>query len=290
MNSQKSIGTFLLVLLFLGAEGCAVAEPKTAELTSSGPAVNSSLADRAEKETKGATIDIEPNGPADTVRVFYQRLREKKFRDAILLTNLRPASEGLTEAELNDFSLNFEAIAGQVPAQIEINGEIVTGDRATVTANLPGEDDKNEIQKINLKKIGGVWVIMTVDAEAEGRIQREGKQYFYNLRIETHHEEAKKMLERISKAELAHSLQNGGVFTDLNSLVGSGLLPEDIKTSLSTGYDYAINLAADKKSYFATATPAAYAKSGKLSFILKLDSKGISRVSSSDTGGKALLR
>jgi len=28
-------------------------------------------------------------------------------------------------------------LAGQVPAQIEINGEIVTGDKATVTVKVP---------------------------------------------------------------------------------------------------------------------------------------------------------
>ena len=239
---------------------------------------------------KGATITIDPSGPADTVRVFYKHLREKKFREAIFLTNLRPAIEGLTEAELKEFSVDFEAIAGQVPTEVEINGEIITGDKATVTANLPGEDDKNEVQKINLRKSGDVWIILTVDAGAESRIKKEGKEYFYNLRIETHQEEAKKMLERISKAELAHSLQHGGVFTDMPTLIASGLLPEDIKNSESTGYNYVINLAPDKKQYFATATPATYSRSGKLSYILKLDGKGISRVTSADTGGKVMTK
>ena len=83
---------------------------------------------------------IDPNGPADTVRAFYKLLRDKKFREAIFLTNLRPAIEGLTDMEMKDFALDFEAIAGDVPAEIEINGEIITGDQATVTANLPTAD------------------------------------------------------------------------------------------------------------------------------------------------------
>ncbi|MEO7659859.1 MAG: hypothetical protein ABIV48_09615, partial [Pyrinomonadaceae bacterium] len=181
--------------------------------------------------------------------------------------------------------------AGQVPTEIEINGEIIAGDKATVTANLPGEDgDQKEIQTISLRRSGDVWVILTVDEEAENRIKKEGKSYFYNLRIETHQEEAKRMLERISKAQLAHSLQNGGVFTDMQTLVSAGLLPDDIKSSDSTGYHYVINLAADKKRYSATATPAVYEKSGKLSFILQLDQKGISRVSSLDNGGKVVTK
>lgn len=296
MRNRGSLWTYSIILLFALVTSCAVAEPKTSAnansvpMANTGGPANGESAVKGESTVKGATISIDPNGPADTVRVFYRHLREKKFRDAIFLTNLRPAIEGLTEAELKEFSLDFEAIAGQVPTEIEINGEIITGDKATVTANLPGDDDKTELQKINLRKQGDVWIILTVDVEAEGRIKKEGKDYFYNLRIETHQEEAKKMLERISKAELAHSLQNGGIFTDVDALVASGLLPMDVKSSESTGYNYVINLAADKKQYYATATPAAYGKSGKTSYILKLDAKGISRVTSADNGGKVMTK
>ena len=96
------------------------------------------------------------------------------------------------------------------------------------------------------------------------------------------------MLERISKAQLANSFKTGGTVLDLDSLVAAGLLPEDVRSSESTGYNYAINLLPGGKSYYATATPAAYGKSGKLSYILKLDPKGISRVTSKDNGGKVL--
>jgi hypothetical protein len=238
-------------------------------------------------EPKGATIPIDANGPADTVRAFYKLLKDKKFREAIFLTNLRPAIEGLTDMEMKDFALDFEAIAGQVPAEIEINGEIITGDAATVTVNLPSSDsDKKEIQPIKLRRENGIWVILSVSEEAEKRIKQEGKNYFYALRVETHEQEARNMLDRIVKAELAHSLQNGGAYTDLQTLVTSGLLPDDIRTSDSTGYNYAIELASDKKRYSATATPGNYGKSGKLSFRLQLDSKGIAHVTSKDNGGK----
>ena len=279
----RSLG-FLLIFCAFGF-GCSVAEPKTSANTSSASTESANSA----SASKGATIAIEQNGPADTVRAFYKHLREKKFREAIFLTNLRPAVEGLTDSELKDFSVDFEALAGQIPAEIEINGEIMTGDLATVTANLPNEDgDKKEIQTIKLRKENGVWVILTADDEAAKRIKAEGKSYFYNLRIETHEEEAKKMLERISKAELAHSLQNSGLFTDMQSLIAAGYLPDDIKTSESTGYNYTLNVAGDKKTYFANATPADYGKSGKLSFLLQPDSKGFSHVTSKDNGGKPL--
>lgn len=268
---------------------CTVAEPKTSANPNPAAGSNTAFSANAEPAPKGATIPIEEGGPADTVRAFYKHLREKRFREAIFLTNLRPAIEGLTETELMDFSLDFEAIAGQVPPEIEINGEIITDDKAAVTANLPNpEGDKNEIQTIKLRKENGIWVILTADEEAAKTIKQHGKRYFYKLRIETHEDEARKMLERISKAQLAHSLQNGGHFADMAVLIGSGLLPNDVRNSDSTGYVYTINLASDKKKYSAAATAATYGKSGNLSFLLHLDGKGISHVTSKDNGGRPM--
>lgn len=288
-RTQKPLRLFSVFLFCSLLGACSSAEPKTPAndaVVTSGSSVSTA---NSEPGSKGATIPIEEGGPADTVRAFYKHLREKRFREAIFLTNLRPAVEGLTDTELKDFSLDFETIAGQVPAEVEINGEIMTGDQATVTVNLPNSDnDKNETQTIDLIKENGIWIIITADAEAAKKIKRDGKKYFYNLRIETHEEEARRMLERISKAQLAHSLQNGGLFTDMQTLIGAGLVPDDITTSDSTGYNYAVDLAADKRKYSATATPATYGKSGKLSFLLSLDDKGISHVSSKDNGGKPM--
>ena len=147
----------LILSTFLN--GCSVAAPKTEAET---------IVPNTVAAPKGATIKIEPNSPADTVRVFYKNLREKRFREAIFLTNLRPAVEGLTDKELKEFQVDFEAIAKNVPAEVEINGEITSGDSATVTAKLPGDDlDKPEIQEVRLRRENGVWVILTVDEAAE---------------------------------------------------------------------------------------------------------------------------
>lgn len=276
--------SFTLRLVLISMLGvicaCSSAESKVAANSDTSGTKSSSSA------TKGATIDIETDGPADTVRAFYAKLREKKFKEALFLTNLRPAIEGLTDTELQDFSLDFEALAGQVPAELEINGEIISGENATVTVNIPNaETGKSEAQPIKLRRENNVWVILTVDADGEKRIKAEGKQYFYNLRIEAHHEEAQTMLRRIAKAQLVFSAQNNGIFGEMSALVTAQLLPDDITSSKSTGYNYEIKLSSDKKSYFANATPAEYGKSGKLSFLLdKLDIK------SKDNGGKPLKK
>ena len=273
---------FLLHLTLVGATlagGCAV------EASKATPAeLKETEVSAAQTTTKGATIEIEPNSPADTVRVFYKYLREKKFREAIFLTNLRPAIEGLTDAELKEFQVDFEAIAAIVPEQIQINGEIVSGEQATVTAKLPDEDDKLQLQEIRLKNNDGVWVIQTVDEEAEKRIKQEGKNYFYELRIETHHEEARKMLDRISKAEMVYALQNGNSYGDMKQIIAAGYMPEDATSSDSTGYKYTIELAPDKQSYKAKAEPAVYGKTGKLTFTVELNEKRQPHLTSKDFG------
>ena len=283
-NATPRIVVMGLVLTF--ACSCSVAEPK-ANAKTADPAVN---ANSKPAEPVGATIPIDKDGPADTVRLFYAKLREKKFREALFLTNLRPAVESLTDAELKDFSLDFEAIAGEVPAEIQINGEIISGETATVTANFPdAETGKSEVQTIKLRSENGVWIILTVEGDDEKRIKAEGKEYFYNLRIATHEDEAKAMLERISKAELAYSIQHG-TCAELPVLVTDGLLPDDVTTNASTGYNYAVQLTGDKRRYSATATPAVYGKSGKRSFLLELDPKGISHVTSKDNGGQPMKK
>lgn len=279
---------FLLVFAICAtalALGCSAEASNQAEAANGVKAANAANI----AAPKNASIDIEPNSPADTVRAFYQDLREKKFREAIYLTNLRPAVEGLTDAELKDFQIDLEALAGQVPPQIEINGEIISGNDATVTAKLPGEDqDKLELQQIKLRKSGDVWIILSVDDETEAAVKKEGKNYFYKLRIDTHHDEARQMLDRISKGELAYSLQNGGQYADIPSLIEAGLLPPDAKTSDTTGYNYLVKVADDKKSWSASAVPAVYGKTGNLSFAVDLDDKKRPHLTSKDNGGKPL--
>lgn len=264
--------------------GCTTAEPRTSANT-----LNIIRGETRSQNPNLPTIAISPGGPADTVRTFYKFLRENKIREALGLTNMRSAIEGLTDAELKEYSPDFADVAKLVPEVIEINGEIISGGKATVTAKLPNDDgDGNEVQAINLRKDGDGWVILSVDDAAETRIRAEGKAYFQSLKIDVKQEEARQMLERISKAQLAHSLQNSGRFADAPVLIAAGLLPEDINTSESTGYNYAIVPAPDRSSYFATATPGEYNKTGRLSFLLQLDGKGISRVTTKDNGGKSL--
>jgi hypothetical protein len=234
-------------------------------------------------EKRASTITIAPNSPADTVRVFYKNLREGKFREAIFLTNLRPAIEGLTDAELKDFKVDLEALARNVPADVLINGEVVSGEKATVTVKIPETSTaEGETQQVRLRKEAETWVILTVEESEEKAVRADGKNYFYNLRIKAHEDDAREMLNRVAKAQMVYNAQNKGVYGDMETLVAANLLPADIRTGESTGYLYRIVLTPDKKSYSAKAVPVEYGKTGRLSFFVELEGAAMGRLTSKD--------
>lgn len=286
--SQISVLAVLLFNTVAGA-GCSAAASETANAATSNATTVANANVSSVETSTGPRIEIEPGSPAETVKAFYERLKEKRYREAIHLTNLKPAIEGLTDDELREFAVDLEDIAKAVPADVRINGEIIAGESATVTAALPEEAGAEpQMQEIRLRKVNGYWQILAADEVTEARIKKEGKNYFYELRIDVRQDEAKKMLERVSKAQLAYSLQNNGNFAEVGKLIELGYIPDDILSSDSTGYVYRIALIDSGKSYFATATPAAYGKTGRNSYLLEPSSGGLSKVTGRDNSGKPL--
>ena len=285
--SRSCLTVCILSLLILFSNGCSAEASKASIEPIAVAAVADPGAPPLPSEGRGPTIEIKPNSPADTVRAFYDALREKRFRQAIFLTNLRPAIEGLTDDELKEFQVDFESIAKYVPARVEINGEFISGNTATVTAKLPNEDlDKEEIQQLRLRKEGDVWIILTVEESAEKKIKQEGKNYFRALRIETQQDEAREMLDRVAKAQIAFAATNKGLFGDMNALINAQFLPDDIRSSESTGYLYTLTLSSDRLKYSVVAVPAVYGKTGRLTFRVELDSNDHAHLTSKDEGAK----
>jgi hypothetical protein len=83
--------------------------------------------------------------------------------------------------------------------------------------------------------------------------------------------------------QVVYGQQHDGKFASLAELIAAGLVPKDIETPDSTGYRFQVNRSADGKSWYATAEPAQYGHSGRLSFYL--DATG---VRSGDNGGKPI--
>ena len=246
---------------------------------------------KAEQENSAGNgkITVTENSPADMIRTFYKNLRENRFREAIFLTNLRPAVEGLTEQELKDLQVDFSNLAEIIPGEIQISGEIITNDKATVMAKLPDNaSGKTELKEFKLEKQNGGWLILMVDSQQEAEIKKQGKNYFFALRIEVHHSEVEKMMDKIYKAQLVHSLQNGGEFTEFKALIEKNLLPEDVQTPDNTGYKYNLSLSSDKKQYTVTAEPVAYGKTGKFSYLLKVETEKKPVLKQEDKLGKSL--
>lgn len=291
-NQFFQVRNFLFVVIFSTSllSGCAVEAAKAKKDLEKGnnQLEMPTILNGAKNQSSKPTITIEPNSPADSVRSFYKHLRERKFREAMFLTNLRPAIEGLTDAELKELQVDFEPLAAQIPADIEINGEIISKEKATVTVKLPdNETDELKIQEINLRRENGVWIILTVDQAAESEVKKEGKNYFFALRVETHQKEAKAMLERVNKAQMVHAMKTGGLFADAATLIDKGFLPKDFLTAETTGYNFQIQLSADKKKYSASATPAIYGKTGKLTYWFEASGNKTSSLKNKDTKGQA---
>lgn len=224
--------------------------------------------------------------PAETTRLFYQLMREKKFREAFALSIYRPAIEILSPQEFEELRPDFEkmalAVSEKIPAKIDISGEQISGDTATVFVKVLDADGKEKVEPAALMKLDNTWIIG--DKENLELVKKAGKQFFFEARINAHHSDVQDMMTRISLAQVLYSQNHNGQFGNTAELIAAGVVPKDLEGTESTGYHFQINRAPDGKSWYATAEPAQYGRTGRLSFYL--DATG---VRSGDNGGKPLI-
>jgi len=219
--------------------------------------------------------------PSDTVREFYKTMREKRFREAFAMSIYKPAIEPLRPQEFEDLRPDFEKMAAAIPEKVDIKGEQISGDAATVFVKVKDEENKEQAEPVTLIRIDGNWIVG--DKENQAIVKKAGKDFFFNARIDTHHDEVQAMLLRISLAQLVYSQQHAGKFGDLPALILAGLIPKALEATESTGYRFRIMLPANAKTWSAAAEPAQYGRTGRLSFFM--DASG---VRSGDVAGKPL--
>ena len=233
-----------------------------------------------------ALAQTAPRTPTETVRDFYRMMREKKFREAFAISIYRPAIEALSTQEFEELRPDFEkmaiAVSEKIPATVDITGEQISGDVATVFVKVVDADGKEKIEPASLMKINNTWVVG--DADSLKMVQQAGKKFFFEARINAHHSDVQDMLTRISIAQVAYSQGHNGQFGNTSELITAGYIPKDIEGSETTGYRFQVVRSADGKSWYATAEPAQYGRTGRLSFYL--DASG---VRSGDAGGKPLV-
>jgi hypothetical protein len=224
--------------------------------------------------------------PTETVREFYKLLREKKFREAWSMSIYRPAIEGLSTQEYEDLRPDFEkmaiAVSEKIPEKVDITGEQVSGEIASVFIRVLDAEGKEKIEPASLIKVGDAWVVG--DKDSLEMVKKAGKQFFFETRINAHHTDVQDMMTRVTLAQVVYSQGHNGQFGNMAELIAAGLVPKDIETTDSTGYKFQINRTPDGKVWYATAEPAIYGKTGRLSF--HLDASG---VRSGDAGGKPLV-
>jgi hypothetical protein len=221
--------------------------------------------------------------PSDTVREFYRIMREGKFREAFALSIYKPAIDPLTQAEFEELQSDFQRMAAAIPEKVQLTGEQISGDSATVFVKVKEADATTEQpEPISLIRVNGVWIIG--DRENDAIVKKAGKDFFFNARIDTHHSEVQSLFQRITLAQVVYGQQHNGQYGNLAELIAGGLLPKDLEGTESTGYRFQVNKSADGKTWNATAEPAQYGKTGRLSFYL--DASG---VRSGDVGGKPLM-
>jgi len=224
--------------------------------------------------------------PTDTMREFYRMMRERKFREAFGISIYRAAIEGLSTQEFDDLKPDFDkmavAVSEKIPEKVDITGEQISGDAATVFVKVVDVDGKEKIEPASLIKIDNAWIVG--DRENLELVRKEGKKFFFEARINAHHSDVQDMLTRISLAQVVYGQGHNGQFGNMAELIAAGLVPKDIEGPESTGYRFQVVRATDGKSWYATAEPAQYGRTGRLSFFL--DASG---VRSGDSGGKPLV-
>jgi hypothetical protein len=223
--------------------------------------------------------------PTETMREFYRMMREKKFREAFGISIYRPAIEGLSNQEYEDLRPDFEkmaiAVSEKIPAKIDITGEQISGDVATVFVKVVDAEGKEKIEPGSLIKLDNNWIVG--DRESLELVKKSGKKFFFEARINAHHSDVQDLLTRIALMQVAYSQNHNGQFANLAELIAAGMIPKDLESSESTGYRFQVLRSGDAKSWYATAEPAQYNRTGRLSFYL--DAAG---VKSGDVGGKPL--
>ena len=116
-------------------------------------------------------------------------------------------------------------------------------------------DGKEKVEPATVIKVDNVWIVG--DRENLELVKKEGKKFFFEARINAHHNDVQDILTRISLAQVVYSQGHQGKFGNTAELIAAGLIPKDIEGTESTGYRFQVVRTADAKTWYATAEPVA---------------------------------
>ena len=222
-----------------------------------------------------------PGTPSDVVREFYKAMHEHRFKEAFAVTIYKPAVEGLKAEEMEDLRPYFEEKAAAIPDKVEISGEQISGDIATVFVKVPVSEStpQNISQPVTLIKSGGAWIIG--EEKDQAIVKKAGRRFFLDALILQQHSDIEELLKRVIAVQVVYAQQHGG-FGDLQALINAGLVAKAAGDPKELGYNFRVTVGKDGKTYLAGAEPTRYGHTGKLSYWM--DQTGT--IKSVDTGGK----
>ena len=204
--------------------------------------------------------DLKATSPSSVVQQFYKLLRAKRYAEGFQFSIYSLALEGLTADELRELEPDFERIAAALPEQVEVRGEEISDDRATVFVKLPNEA---QAQEVALIKLEGHWVIG--DRETQKVLKKQGRNYFFNERIRVSEAEVNEWLQEILGAELIY-FKAKQRYAELDELIKLGGVSLQLNNGVVNGYRFAVTLNSEGKGFVVTAVPVTYGRTGRLSF------------------------
>ncbi len=180
--------------------------------------------------------------PSDVVREFYKAMREHRFKDAWSMTIYKPAVEGLTAQEMEELRVDFEEKAAKIPEQVEIMGEQISANTATVFVKVPITENTPQItsEPVTLINSGGVWIIGSEADQAE--VKKKGRRFCLDALIEEHQSDIEDLLKRLVAVEAVYAQQHNGAFGDLPALIKAGLMSDEVGDPKVMGYTFRITI------------------------------------------------
>lgn len=89
--------------------------------------------------------------PKETVQKFYELLRQKNYREAFQLSVYGPAYEKIPPNLMHLLEPDFQQMASAVPDNIQLGGEQITGETATVFVKVPSVEAQRTVNVLTNK-------------------------------------------------------------------------------------------------------------------------------------------
>jgi hypothetical protein len=196
--------------------------------------------------------------PKETVLAFYKALREQRYMEGFAYSVYREAVEPLSRQDFAELIPDFAATFSEIPREIKIAGEQISGETATVFVQLGGK-----MEQVPLVQDQGRWLVG--DREALLRVRAEGAEFLINARIHVNQGEVFELTRQLVGAQDSWYAQKKAYAT-LQELIVAENLADEFNGASAVGYKFSLQLAPDKKSFTISAVPEQYGRTGRLSF------------------------